>query len=256
MLRSRLVVVLLMDNGELIKTKSFKKNKYIGDPLNAVRIFNEKEVDELVLLDISCLKKNQEPNYKKIEKIASQCQMPFCYGGGITNLNQIKRLVSIGVEKISIGSSSFHNESLITDSISLIGSQSIVVSLDIRKSKFSNRYKYIISNGKLDTKLNLVEAIRRYENLGVGELLIQSIDNDGKQNGFDRYLLSEIMDNANIPVTIAGGIKNLDEIGSINKKFGPLGIGAGSIFVFKGVHKAVLINYPNSKTKHEILKVN
>ena len=256
MLRSRLVVVLLMDNGELIKTRSFKKNKYIGDPLNAVRIFNEKEVDELVLLDISCLKNNQDPDYKKIEKIASQCQMPFCYGGGITNIKQIERLVSIGVEKMCIGANSFYKKSLITDSISLVGSQSIVVSLDLKRYRFSNQYKYMICNGKKDTKLSLVDAIQRYEELGVGELLIQSIDNDGKQNGFDTHLLNEVMKMTTIPITIAGGIKNLDEVSRINSQFGPLGIGAGSLFVFKGIYQAVLINYPDLKTKYELLKIN
>ena len=253
MLRSRLTVILLMDDGELIKTFSFNQKKYIGDPINAVRIFNEKEVDELVLLDIYCSKKNTEPNYQIIEKISSQCRMPFCYGGGVRNLEQVKRLISLGVEKISFGASAFKNESLIMNSVSLIGSQSVVVSLDFKKSRFSNKYKYMISNGRRNTKLTLKEAINKYENLRVGELLIQSINGDGNQIGLDKNLLEKVLCNSNIPITIAGGIKDMSEVSKLNKVYGPIGIGAGSVFVFKGIYKAVLINYPNPNQKNIIL---
>ncbi len=253
MLRSRLVVILLLDNTSLIKTKSFRANKYVGDPLNTVRIFNEKEVDELVILDISCRKDNREPSFDLIKKISSQCQMPLCYGGGINNITQVKKLIDLGVEKISFGYSAVHDKAFLENSIKIVGSQSIVVSIDLKKSRFSNSYKYKVLNASKIININPIKAIKEYQDIGVGEILLQSIDKDGLREGHDKMLLNTILPHVDIPITVVGGISDYEEIKLLNKEWGPIGIGAGSLFVFQGIHRAVLINYPKPKFKIELL---
>lgn len=250
MLRSRLIPFLLLKNSELVKTTNFKDPKYVGDPLNAVKIFNEKSADELSIIDIDASAQNRSPNYDLIKKIAAQCQMPLCYGGGIKNVEQVKKLVSLGVEKIAISSEAIKNPQFLNNASEEVGSQSIVMVLDVKKN--NNEYDIFINNGKINTNISLNEFLKKVEKIKFGELIINSIDKDGCLNGYDINLLSLVNENINMPITILGGGSSFNEFSLINKNFGPLGIGVGSLFVFKGKFRAVLINYP---TKEEKLKI-
>ena len=249
MLRSRLSPCLLIKEGALVKSINFKNFKYVGDPLNAVRIFNELYVDEIIILDIDATQNNRKPDFKLISNISSQCRMPLCYGGGINDLDTILELISLGVEKVALGTSAFTNPELIRDAALKIGSQSVVVVLDIGKSRFSKKLTCKYLNGRKNAKKDPLEAANYFNKLGAGEILIQSIERDGTLEGFDKELIKSLTNNINYPVTVLGGASSYENIKEISENFGPIGISAGSLFVFQGVHKAVLINYPNLEEK-------
>ena len=253
MLSSRIIPVLLIDKGELYKTNNFKYPKYIGDPLNAVRIFNEKEVDELIILDISSTKDNSEIDWDLINHVARECRMPLCYGGGVSSINQVEKLISIGVEKVAIGYSSFATPEIIKKAVKSGGRQSIVGVMDVRKFGFPGKYEAVVLRGKLRTKKSPLEYAKYLMDLGVGEILLQNIDLDGSMKGFDEELIEEVYQNINVPLTVLGGAGSLSDFKSLIDKFKIIGLAAGSIFVFKGKHKAVLINYPNQQKKLELL---
>ncbi len=253
MLRPRIIPSLLIHKNGLVKTVNFKDPKYIGDPINVVRIFNEKEVDELMLFDIDASVNQNEPNYKTIENIASECRMPLCYGGGIKNVDQAKKIFSLGVEKVSISSAAISNPNLIKEIVKKVGSQSMVVVLDVKKFE-NNSYHIWINNGKKNTEISLIPFLKKIQDLGVGEIVINSIDNDGVMNGYDLNLIDNVYSNISIPLTILGGAGTLDDIKNIIKKYKIIGLGVGSLFVFKGVYKAVLVNYPNYEIKNELIK--
>jgi len=253
MLRPRIIPSLLIHKNGLVKTVNFKDPKYIGDPINVVRIFNEKEVDELMLFDIDASVNQNEPNYKTIENIASECRMPLCYGGGIKNVDQAKKIFSLGVEKVSISSAAISNPNLIKEIVEKVGSQSMVVVLDVKKFE-NNSYHIWINNGKKNTEISLIPFLKKIQDLGVGEIVINSIDNDGVMNGYDLNLIDNVYSNISIPLTILGGAGTLDDIKNIIKKYKIIGLGVGSLFVFKGVYKAVLVNYPNYEIKNELIK--
>ena len=254
MLRPRIIPCLLVHQKGLVKSVNFKNYKYVGDPLNAVRIFNEKEVDELIVLDIDASVENREPDFKMIENLAAECNMPICYGGGIKTIEQAQKIFSLGVEKIAISSAIINDSSLIKKIVEIVGSQSIVVVLDVKKSFFGT-YEIYIHNGKIKTDKNLLAFVKELEILGVGEIIINSIDHDGVMKGYDFNLIEKVRNAINIPITVLGGAGSLVDIQKLISKFGLIGSAAGSLFVFKGIYKAVLINYP-SRTEKDLLIAN
>jgi cyclase len=252
MIEKRLIPCLLLHNGGLYKTERFKKPTYIGDPINAIKIFNEKEVDELIFLDIDASTLGKEPSYKMIEDIAGECFMPLCYGGGIKNVQQMKKIFAIGVEKISISSQAVQNPELIGEAASLFGKQAVIVTVDIKKD-FWGKKKVYINNGKKNTKLNPLEFIKHIENMGAGEIVINSIDHDGVMSGFDVDLLREIKELAKVPIIALGGAGNLNHIKEVFEKANVDAVACGSLFVYKGPLKGVLISYPNTQKINELL---
>jgi cyclase len=253
MLRPRIIPCLLIHNKGLVKTVNFKNPKYVGDPINAVRIFNEKEVDEIIVLDIDATVKNKEPDYNLIKNLAAECRMPLCYGGGIKNVDQAKKLISLGAEKVAISSAAIENPSLIKNISNAVGSQSVVIVLDIKKTGIFKKYEIFTHNGKYKTGKSPRDFVKLMEKNGAGEIVINSIDKDGTMNGFDIELASEIRNSIDLPMTILGGAGSIKHIADIIKVFGIIGIAVGSLFVFKGVYKAVLINYPNYDEKQKII---
>ncbi len=253
MLYPRIIPCLLIHDKGLTKTVQFHEGKYVGDPLNAVRIYNEKEVDELMVLDIDATVKNAEPNYQLIERMAKECRMPLCYGGGIKNAEQACRIFSYGVEKIAVSSIAVECPERVTEIASAVGNQSVVVVMDVHKRKFTGKYELYTHNGTKATGLNPVSFAEEMQRLGAGELVVNSIDNDGMMRGYDIKLIESVKKNISIPLTVIGGAGSLKDIGEIIEKFGLLGAAAGSLFVFKGKYKAVLINYPNSHEKEELI---
>lgn len=251
MLRPRIIPCLLVHDKGLVKTIQFKNPKYVGDPINAVRIFNEKEVDELMVLDIDATAENREPDYKMIEHLAAECRMPLCYGGGIKSAAQAQRIFNLGVEKIAISAAVINNENLVKEIGDIVGVQSVVVVLDIKK-KLLGGYEVYINNGRKGTGKNPIQFAKHLQDLGVGEIVINSIDQDGQMKGYDMNLIQKIREVLHIPLTVLGGAGSLDDIKSVIDKFGVLGVSAGSLFVFKGVYRAVLINYPTRAEKERL----
>lgn len=248
MLSPRLIPFLLIRGKGLVKTIRFSDDKYVGDPLNAVRIFNEKKVDEIVVLDIDASSKGEKPNYELIEKLAAECRMPLCYGGGIKNTDDACRILSLGVEKVSISSEAINNPRIIKELSNKVGSQSVVVTLDIKKKLFGG-YEAYIHNGRVRTKRNPMDLVKIFEDKGAGEIVINSIDNDGVMEGYDLNLIRDIKNNTTIPITVVGGCGSLEDVKSLYLQEGIIGSGAGSLFVFKGKYRAVLITYPKESEK-------
>ena len=253
MLRSRVIPCLLVKGRGLVKTVKFDQPKYVGDPINAVKIFNEKESDELIVLDIDATSHNQEPDYKMIQNLAAECRMPLCYGGGVTTVDQFKKIIGLGVEKVAISAAAIYTPELITRAAEVVGNQSVVVVLDVKKRRFSNKYDVFTHNGKHATKHDAVEWAKKCEALGVGELVINSIERDGGMQGYDHKLLDQIFDAVSVPITALGGADSLDDIQGLVKRFGLIGAAAGSLFVFKGKYRAVLINYPSQAQKDRLV---
>ena len=251
MLRSRIIPCLLVHKKGLVKTVNFREPKYVGDPINAVKIFNEKEVDELIVLDIDASVENREPDFEMIKNLATECRMPFCYGGGVTTVEQAKRIIELGAEKIALSSSAIKDITLIRKIGVAVGIQSVVIVIDIKKKGFlaGGGYDIYIYNGKEKAKVKLKDFIDQLNEIGVGEIVINSIDNDGVMKGYDLPLITMIREWTNFPITALGGAGSLDDIKALIKEFKTLGVAAGSLFVFKGKYKAVLINYPNREEK-------
>ncbi|EOI6869233.1 imidazole glycerol phosphate synthase subunit HisF [Yersinia enterocolitica] len=253
MLRTRIIPCLLVKNKGLVKTEKFCNPKYVGDPINAVKIFNEKEADELILLDIDASVDGRDPDYSMIKKVALECKMPFCYGGGIKNAMQALTIISLGVEKIALSSSAVLNPSLVTEISKEVGRQSVVVILDIKKKLFGQKYEVWINNGKINTKkcpLSLAEELTEF---GAGEIVINSIDRDGTMKGYDIELAKLMRSRIKVPMTVLGGAGSYDDISSLITEVGVIGSAVGSLFVFKGIYKAVLINYPSYEDKERII---
>ena len=206
------------------------------------------------MIDIDATVNNIEPNYSMIEKLAMECRMPLCYGGGITNVNQAKKIFSLGVEKIAISSAAIKNSTLITQLAESVGSQSVVIVMDIRKKILGNDYELVTHNGTKKTGISPVKFVEEIKELGVGEIVINSIDRDGTMEGYDYQLIDKIRNLTTLPMTILGGAGSLEDIGDLISRYKIIGSGAGSIFVFKGKYRAVLINYPNDKEKMDLIK--
>jgi cyclase len=252
MLRSRITPCLLVHRKGLVKTVEFKEPKYVGDPLNAVKIFNEKEVDELIILDIDATIEGRGPDFNFIKNIAIESRMPLCYGGGITTVEQAKKIISLGVEKIALSSAAIENPQLLVEIGNAIGVQSLVVVLDVKKKGLFKNYEVFTHNGKRHVDKKLTDIVSILNNIGVGEIVINSIDEDGKMNGYDFKLFELVRELTSFPLTILGGASSLENIKEAILKFKPLGVAAGSIFVFKGKYKAVLINYPDRIARNEM----
>lgn len=254
MLYPRIIPCLLVHNKGLVKTVNFKQPKYVGDPINAVRIFNEKEVDELIVLDIDASKDNRDPDYRMIENLAAECRMPLCYGGGIKTVDQAQHIIGLGVEKVAVSSAAINDSRLIKSIASRLGNQSVVGVLDVKKSLFGKKYEVWTHNGKKKTGKGLLEMALQFEKYGAGEIVVNSIDSDGLMTGYDLKLVEKIQNSVCIQFTVLGGAGSHQDIGQLFNKFGVLGAAAGSLFVFKGVYKAVLINYPNRAEKDALIK--
>jgi imidazole glycerol-phosphate synthase subunit HisF len=251
MLASRIIPCLLVKDGGLVKSIQFGDYKYIGDPINAVRIFNEKEVDELVILDIDASAERREPNYEMIANVAHQCRMPLCYGGGVRTVEQIQRIIGLGVEKVAIGAAAHENPDLIVEGARVVGAQSVAVILDVRRGK--RGYEVFRHNGATGTGKTPVELGQHFERLGAGEIIVNSIDDDGVMQGYDLTLTDQMYRAIRVPLTVLGGAGSQEHIRQLLARFGQIGAAAGSLFVYKGKFKAVLINYPTASEKRVIL---
>ena len=252
MLRPRITPCLLLRNGGVVKTRQFGEDKYVGDPINAVKIFNEKAVDELIVIDIDATRLGAEPNYSLIQRLADESRMPLCYGGGIKTSEQAERITQMGVEKVAISSAIIQSPDLIAKIAEALGQQSIVGVLDVKKSLF-NRYDVYTHNGTKKVAGKLSDWIKRLQSFGIGEIIINSIDRDGMQNGYDLELVHKVKDLMTVPSTFLGGASSLEDIGDLIKARGVGGCAAGSLFVFKGKYRAVLINYPEFEKKLELI---
>lgn len=253
MLRPRIIPSLLIQDNGLVKTVNFKNPKYVGDPINAVKIFNEKAVDELAMFDIDATVKGYEPNYSLIERIANQSRMPLCYGGGVKTVEQAQKIFGLGIEKIALSSAILQNPNLITQIADRVGAQSVIVVLDVKKKLFGG-YEVYTHNGKKSTGINPFKFIQEVQKLGAGEIIINSIDQDGVMKGFDHALIDKAREQSSLPMTVLGGAGSLNDIKEVIDKHKIIGVAAGSLFVFKGVYKAVLINYPTKEEKETLFK--
>ena len=253
MLRPRIIPCLLVHNGGLVKTVRFADPKYVGDPINAVKIFNEKEVDELTVLDIDATTQNRELNYAMIANLAAECRMPLCYGGGVKTAEQVQKLVSLGVEKVAISAAAVGTPELISQAAERVGNQSIVVVMDVKKTGLLRRYEVFTHNGAQSTGLDPVSFAQQVESLGAGEVVVNAIDRDGAMQGYDFELISRVREAISLPMTVLGGAGSFADIEGLIRKFGIIGAAAGSLFVFKGKYRAVLINYPRLAEKDVLL---
>lgn len=250
MRRIRVIPVLLIHKGGLIKSVKFKNYKYVGDPINAVKIFNEKEIDEIVVLDIDATRENRPPNFEKIKEIASEAFIPLAYGGGISTIDEIKKLFYLGVEKIILNNASVNNPALVTTAAGIVGSQSVVVSIDVKKNIFG-KYKVFIKNGTQNTKADPVIFARQMQQAGAGEIMLNSIDRDGTYQGYDLDLINNVSNQLQIPLIACGGATEVNEFYTAVKN-GASAVAAGSIFVFQRPHQAVLISYPSQNELKEL----
>lgn len=245
MLRRVIPCLLFKDSG-LVKTTKFKDPRYLGDPINIIKIFNEKEVDELVLLDIDATQEGRKPNFEFLSVIASECFMPLGYGGGIKELSDITKIFEVGIEKVILNTQAICNPTVVQEAAHRFGSQSIVVSIDVRKSLFG-KYEVYSHGGKIRTGLTPLEHAQHMEQLGAGEIIINSIDQDGVMNGYDIALLKKISSSVSVPVVALGGAGAMQDLVKAIEEGGASAVAAGSMFVFQGKHRAVLVNYPSEK---------
>lgn len=252
MLRPRIIPCLLVHQGGLVKTVGFKNPKYVGDPINAVKIFNEKECDELIVVDMDATVRGVEPDYRAIEHMATECRMPLCYGGGVRTPEQAKRIISLGVEKVSISAAAVENPELVAEIADAVGRQSVVVVIDAKKRALGRGWDVWTRNAGKNAKLDAIDFAARVADLGAGEIVMNSIDLDGKMTGYDLDLARRLRARVTVPMTMLGGAGSLDHMGQLFEACGVVGAAAGSLFVFKGQYRAVLINYPNVKQKDEL----
>lgn len=252
MLRPRITPCLLVKNNGLVKTQAFGSPKYVGDPINAVRIFNEKEVDEIIVVDIDASAQKREPDYTLIKNLAAECRMPLCYGGGVTTEAQFERIIGLGVEKVGISAAAVANPNLVAEAAKIVGNQSVVVVMDVKKSGKGGAYELWTHNATKPTGIDPVSFAKKMESLGAGEVVINSIDRDGMMKGYDVELITQVRDAIGLPITALGGAGSLKDIQALIHQFGIIGAAAGSLFVFKGIYRAVLINYPNRAEKDSL----
>lgn len=242
MLRKRVIPCLLIQDQGLVKTKKFKDSKYIGDPINALKIFNEKQADEIIILSIDKNRYEKGPDFELISELTTECFMPLAYGGGVSNLQQIERLFKLGVEKVVLGNLCSENPELVKEAISIFGSQSFVGVIDLKKKFLSKSYSVYVEGGKKRLTINYLEYLDHLEQIGMGEVLIQFIDKDGTREGYDLEILSLLSKKSSIPLLALGGAGNLIDF---KKAFecGVSGVVAGTYFIMLPPHDAVLINY-------------
>jgi cyclase len=247
--RPRIIPTLLIDDGNLVKTKNFKNANYLGDPINAIKIFNEKGVDELCVLDISASKNNREPDFELLSLMASESFMPLSYGGGIKNLDQVKKLFRSGFEKVVINTAGVNNQTLLREVSNYFGKQSVVASIDYRQTLTGR--KCYICDGTQKTSFTPIEMAVQAEKNGAGELLLYSIDRDGSRKGYDIETIKNVVKQVRIPVIACGGARDLDDIKEVLEQTGTSAVAAGSMFVYYGARDAVLINFPEERSFFE-----
>lgn len=251
MKRVRVIPVLLLKNGGLYKSSRFRDFKYVGDPINAVKIFNEKEVDEIILLDIDATSQGRPPDLNIIREIASEAFMPLGYGGGITTVDMMRSVLRSGAEKVVINNAAINNPQVISEAAKEFGSQSVVVSIDVKKD-WRGKYKIHTINGKVNTGKSPAEFSKLMEDMGAGEIFLNSIDRDGTYSGYDLNLVESVSKNLNIPIVICGGASSITDF-ELAIKAGASAVAAGSMFVFQRPHNAVLISYPEQSNLRQKL---
>jgi len=244
---------LLLKGRGLVKTRNFRNEVYVGDPINAVRIFNQMEVDELILLDIDATSKDRSIQFDLIEQVASECFMPICYGGGVRNIEDYARLFALGVEKVSVSSAFFYKPALISEAVRKFGSQSVVLTLDVKKHWFTKQYGTYTHSATNKVHESVVNSARRAEALGMGEIIINSVDRDGTWQGFDTELVRQVSEVVSVPVVALGGAGTLVHIKDVVKGAGASAVGLGSMAVFQGKGMGVLIKFPKMKDLEQLL---
>ena len=254
MLRSRIIPCLLVHKKGLVKTLRFsvEDGKYVGDPINAVKIFNEKNVDEIMVIDIDATVRGHEPDYEMIKNVATECRMPLCYGGGVRTVEQVRKIIKLGAEKVAVSAAALENICLLNEMSEAVGAQSVVLVLDIAKKKSlwgGTYYEIFTHNGKRKTGKKLYDFLEEIKNISYGELVINNIDLDGVMTGYDMDMCD------NVPLTFLGGAGSYDDLKKLVSRFKIIGAAAGSIFIFKGKYKAVLIQYPLPKERYEITTI-
>lgn len=249
MLRPRIIPCLLVSRKGLVKTVKFNDRKYVGDPLNTVKLFNEKEVDELAVFDIDASVNGAAPDYAMIRNLAAECRMPLCYGGGIKSVEQAVQIIKLGVEKVALSSGAVQDPQLVSAIAEFIGRQSVVVVLDVKRRLFGGSPEVWIGNGRISTGRGALDLAVELEHAGAGEIVVNSIDRDGTMKGYDLELARDLRRRVSVPLTILGGAGSLADLTALVQEFGTVGVGAGSLFVFKGSYRAVLISYPSREQK-------
>lgn len=257
MLRSRIIPCLLVHKKGLVKTLKFsvEDGKYVGDPINAVKIFNEKNVDEIMVIDIDATVEGYEPDYEMIKNVAIECRMPLCYGGGVKTVEQVRKIIKLGAEKVAVSSAALENISLLNEMSEAVGAQSVVLVLDVAKKKSlfgGTHYEIFIHNGRRKTGKRLYDFLEEIKNISYGELVINNIDLDGMMTGYDMDMCDKVRELTDVPLTFLGGAGSYMDLKKLVSRFKIIGAAAGSIFVFKGKYKAVLIQYPLPDEKKEI----
>jgi len=252
MLTKRLIPCLLLSNGGLVKTTKFSEPKYVGDPINAIHIFNEKEVDELIVLDIKASKEKREPNYELIGKISGECFMPLCYGGGIRTIEQARHIFKLGVEKISIQTAAHENLNIVRQIAGEVGRQSVVASIDVLKTRLGKYRLYSASTGRI-SHISWLEYLKSVVDAGAGEIVLNAVNNDGMMKGMDLDMIQQASKNTNVPLIAIGGAGSLFHIKSAFES-GANAVAAGAFFVFHGPHRAVLITYPGQNEINQLFK--
>lgn len=252
MLEPRVIPCLLLRRGGLVKTLRFADAKYVGDPINAVKIFNDKEVDELVLLDITATAESRSPDFALLQDIANEAFMPMAYGGGLRCLEDLRRVLKIGFEKVVLNTIVAEDCGFVRKASKVAGAQSIVVSIDVRR-KSPGRYEVFARAGTSGTGRDPVSYARDVEAAGAGEIILNSIDRDGTQEGYDLELLKRVTSAVGIPVVALGGAGSLYHLAEAFHKGGAAAASAGSLFVFHGRHRAVLISYPERTALRDAL---
>lgn len=257
MLRSRIIPCLLVHKKGLVKTLKFsvEDGKYIGDPINAVKIFNEKNVDEIMVIDIDATVENREPDYKMIKNVATECRMPLCYGGGVRTVEQVHKIIKLGAEKVAVSAAALENISLLNEMSEAVGAQSVVLVLDVAKRKSllgNSHYEIFTRNGKRKTGKKLYDFLEEIKDISYGELVVNNIDLDGAMTGYDLEMCDKVRELTDVPLTFLGGAGSYSDLKKLVSRFRIIGAAAGSIFVFKGKYKAVLIQYPLPIEKQDI----
>ena len=251
MLRHRVIPVLTVDERRLVKTVQFRKPRYLGDPLNAVRIYNEKEVDELVLLDITATRAGREPNFGFIGDVASECFMPMAYGGGIRTSAQAARVFALGVEKVVVNTIAVERPEVITEIARVYGAQAVVAAIDVRRKLFGGS-ECATRSGSKGTGRSPAELARSLESAGAGEILLTSIPNDGQMQGYDVPLIRSVVAAVSVPVIACGGAGSADDLRRAVVEGGASAAAAGSLFVYQGRHRAVLVNFPSEDVRERL----
>ena len=253
MLKTRVIPCLLLKDKGLVKTIQFNEPRYVGDPINAVRIFNTKKVDELVFLDISATREGKKLPLDMVLNIATECSMPFAVGGGINSVDEIRQILHLGAEKIVINTHAIGNPSLIREAANLFGSQSVVASIDARRRN-DNSYEVFTHGGTVATGRDPVGLARELEAMGAGEILLTSIDRDGTMQGYDLELIRMVADATRVPIIACGGARRIDDFAEAVDKGHASAVAAGSMFVFHGKRHAVLINFPTREELEVLVK--